>query len=98
MRQHGGTEHEAAGSAGKKRFAARVESLLAATPASKAEWGILVVDGATGETLFERNADRYFVAASNLKLFITALDALCIAMIEELSLAAPAGQNHEHPH
>jgi D-alanyl-D-alanine carboxypeptidase/D-alanyl-D-alanine-endopeptidase (penicillin-binding protein 4) len=45
---------------------------FAAVP-SKGHWGILVVDAATGEVLFQRNADSYFTPASNTKLFTTAL-------------------------
>jgi D-alanyl-D-alanine carboxypeptidase/D-alanyl-D-alanine-endopeptidase (penicillin-binding protein 4) len=33
----------------------------------------LIVDAASGEMLFEQNADRYFVPASNMKLFTSAL-------------------------
>jgi D-alanyl-D-alanine carboxypeptidase/D-alanyl-D-alanine-endopeptidase (penicillin-binding protein 4) len=55
------------------RFAGRAETLLAATPASKGDWGLLILDAQTGETLFEKNADGYFVPASNMKLFTTAL-------------------------
>jgi len=55
------------------RFAARVDSLLRTPPADKGEWGLLVVDGTTGATLFERNADDYFLPASNMKLLTTAL-------------------------
>jgi D-alanyl-D-alanine carboxypeptidase/D-alanyl-D-alanine-endopeptidase (penicillin-binding protein 4) len=55
------------------RFGGRAETLLAAAPASKGDWGLLVVDAQTGETLFEKNADGYFVPASNMKLFTTAL-------------------------
>src|ERR1700676_2106145 len=55
------------------RFGGRAETLLAASPSSKGDWGILIVDAQTGEPLFEKNAASYFVPASNMKLFTTAL-------------------------
>jgi D-alanyl-D-alanine carboxypeptidase/D-alanyl-D-alanine-endopeptidase (penicillin-binding protein 4) len=55
------------------RFGALAETLLAAGPSGKGDWGLLIVDAQTGDTLFEKNADRYFVPASNMKLFTTAL-------------------------
>jgi D-alanyl-D-alanine carboxypeptidase/D-alanyl-D-alanine-endopeptidase (penicillin-binding protein 4) len=55
------------------KFAARAAVLLGAAPASKGEWGLLILDADNGETLYEQNADRYFVPASNMKLFTTAL-------------------------
>lgn len=56
-----------------KKFATRADALLGTAPASKGEWGLLIVDAESGETLYEQNADRYFVPASNMKLFSTAL-------------------------
>jgi serine-type D-Ala-D-Ala carboxypeptidase/endopeptidase (penicillin-binding protein 4) len=60
------------------RFAVRAENLVQAAPVDKGEWGLLVVDAVTGETLYEKNADKYFVPASNMKLLTTAfaLDTL----------------------
>lgn len=55
------------------RFAERAERLLQTAPVDKGEWGSLIVDGATGETLYQKNADKYFVPASNMKLLTTAL-------------------------
>src|SRR5579859_328566 len=54
-------------------FGARADALLNAVPNSKGDWGLLIVDARTGETLYKKNADSYFVPASNMKLFTTAL-------------------------
>jgi D-alanyl-D-alanine carboxypeptidase/D-alanyl-D-alanine-endopeptidase (penicillin-binding protein 4) len=55
------------------RFAERAENLVSAAPVNKGEWGLLVVDAATGETLYEKDSDKYFTPASNMKLLTTAL-------------------------
>jgi serine-type D-Ala-D-Ala carboxypeptidase/endopeptidase (penicillin-binding protein 4) len=55
------------------RFAERAEKLVQTPPVDKGEWGLLVIDAVTGETLYEKNADKYFVPASNMKLLTTAL-------------------------
>src|SRR5690348_4854847 len=63
-------DHAAAAPSG---FAAAVSTILAGNPVNKGEWGILVEDASSGEVLYEQNADRYFVPASNMKLFTSAL-------------------------
>jgi serine-type D-Ala-D-Ala carboxypeptidase/endopeptidase (penicillin-binding protein 4) len=55
------------------RFARRAGALLAVSPVDKGAWGLLVVEAQSGKILFERGADSYFLPASNMKLFTTAL-------------------------
>jgi serine-type D-Ala-D-Ala carboxypeptidase/endopeptidase (penicillin-binding protein 4) len=59
--------------AAEARFGALAETLLAVGSSGKGDWGLLIIDAQTGDTLFEKNADSYFVPASNMKLFTTAL-------------------------
>lgn len=55
-------------------LARKVDEVLArSTTAQKAHWGMRFVDLASGQILYERNGDSYFVPASNTKLFSTAL-------------------------
>ena len=51
-------------------LAEKIDRVLAS---SKAFWGIEVVDLESGKTLYRWNADRFFVPASNTKLFTTAM-------------------------
>jgi D-alanyl-D-alanine carboxypeptidase/D-alanyl-D-alanine-endopeptidase (penicillin-binding protein 4) len=55
------------------RFAERAELLVQGAPVDKGEWGLLIVDAASGDILYQKNADKYFVPASNMKLLTTAL-------------------------
>ena len=69
----GSSAHEGHAGFAAELFGARAQLLLNSGPPSKGDWGLLVADAQTGELLFEQNADRYFVPASNMKLFTTAL-------------------------
>jgi D-alanyl-D-alanine carboxypeptidase/D-alanyl-D-alanine-endopeptidase (penicillin-binding protein 4) len=67
------SKHSRAKSLQPTGFTARVDAILGSAPQSKGEWGLLVTDAATGDVLYQCNADRYFLPASNMKLFTTAL-------------------------
>src|SRR5258708_26766496 len=54
-------------------FAAREQMILGNAQAAKGDWGVLITDALSGQVLFEQNADKYFVPASNMKLLTTAL-------------------------
>jgi len=56
-----------------ERFRQRAEAALSAAGPDKGGWGLLVTDAGTGEDLYARNADSFFMPASNAKLFTTAL-------------------------
>lgn len=51
-----------------------IGAILNRTPEAKgALWGIVAIDAGTGSVVFAYNADKFFVPASNTKLFTTAL-------------------------
>ena len=54
-------------------FAARAQMILESGQPAKGDWGLLIEDASSGQVLYEQNADKYFVPASNMKLFTTAL-------------------------
>jgi serine-type D-Ala-D-Ala carboxypeptidase/endopeptidase (penicillin-binding protein 4) len=51
--------------AGLRRY---IDSLADAPEFSNAHWGILIVDPASGDTLYSRNAGKLFMPASNMKI------------------------------
>jgi D-alanyl-D-alanine carboxypeptidase/D-alanyl-D-alanine-endopeptidase (penicillin-binding protein 4) len=68
-----------AGGLAAATLAQRVDAVLAASPASRgAFWGIQAVDLASGKTTYELNPNRFFVPASNAKLFTTALALMAL--------------------
>src|SRR5215470_15043094 len=64
----GSSAHEGHAMAPSELFSARAQLVLGAGQPAKGDWGLLVADAKTGQVLFEQNADRYFVPASNMKL------------------------------
>lgn len=55
-------------------LAAGISAVIESSAASRGgHWGILVRDLPGGRPVFQRNADRFFVPASNIKLFTTSL-------------------------
>jgi D-alanyl-D-alanine carboxypeptidase/D-alanyl-D-alanine-endopeptidase (penicillin-binding protein 4) len=56
-----------------ERFRNRVEAALSVSGPDKGVWGVLVRDADSGEVLYARNPDAYFMPASDAKLFTTAL-------------------------
>src|SRR5438876_9134970 len=55
----------------------RLAQLVDAPPFDRATWGIYVVDD-RGRVLYQRNADRFSVPASNTKLVVTAAAAVLL--------------------
>jgi D-alanyl-D-alanine carboxypeptidase/D-alanyl-D-alanine-endopeptidase (penicillin-binding protein 4) len=50
----------------------RIAAVLTTPGYQDAHWGLLIVDSASGQTLYERNADQLFCPASVTKLYSTA--------------------------
>jgi D-alanyl-D-alanine carboxypeptidase/D-alanyl-D-alanine-endopeptidase (penicillin-binding protein 4) len=61
-----------------QEFARHVDQMIDGSPFASARWGIKVVSLSNGDTLYERNANRLFTPASNMKIYTTgvALDLL----------------------
>jgi serine-type D-Ala-D-Ala carboxypeptidase/endopeptidase (penicillin-binding protein 4) len=55
------------------RFINRVQAATASPGNDKAYWGLMISDADTGEVAYSLNAGRYFMPASNAKLFTTAM-------------------------
>ncbi len=53
-------------------LAAKIEALITAPEYQHSRWGILVVDGETGKTVYAHNADQLFAPASVTKLYTCA--------------------------
>src|SRR5207302_11492677 len=51
--------------------AKKIEELLSQPEAARGFWGIQIISLANGQTVYENNADKLFVPASNTKLFTT---------------------------
>lgn len=56
-------------------LAAAIDAVVDAPPLHRAQWGIHVVDAATGDVVYARDPERLFIPASNAKL-VTAAAAL----------------------
>ena len=64
----------AVGSRGSDRaLASMIDSLVDIPAFANAHWGILIVDPASGDTLYARNAGKLFMPASNMKILTSAV-------------------------
>ncbi len=63
---------EPSSSSAHESLSHRIQAVLETPGYQEGHWGILVVDGKTGEAVYERNADQLFAPASVTKLFSTA--------------------------
>ena len=64
----------AVGSRGSNQGLRALIDSMADSPAfANAHWGILIVDPASGDTLYSRNAGKLFMPASNMKILTSAV-------------------------
>lgn len=49
-----------------------IDAVVTEPPLNQVHWGVLVVDPATGRSVYSRNAENKFVPASNQKILVTA--------------------------
>ena len=65
-------------SAGPADLVRRIDSAIDESESGEARWGICVISMADGATIYERNGDKLFTPASNMKIYTTgvALDLL----------------------
>lgn len=54
-------------------LAKRINSVIDSSELSSARWGVSVISMADGSPLFQRDADRLFTPASNMKIYTTAV-------------------------
>ena len=57
--------------ASKTPFEHQIDAILDAPPLDQVNWGVLIVDPEDGQVLYDRNARRKFIPASNMKLLAT---------------------------
>lgn len=50
-------------------LASKIEAVISGPDYKQARWGILIVDGDTGKTVYEHNADKLCIPASTTKLY-----------------------------
>jgi len=55
----------------------QIDTLLNKSPFEMAHWGVKIIRANTGEVIYERNAKKMFMPASNMKLYSTSA-ALCL--------------------
>jgi serine-type D-Ala-D-Ala carboxypeptidase/endopeptidase (penicillin-binding protein 4) len=65
-------------SAGLENLAARIDKAIDGNELAAARWGICVISMSNGSVVYQRNSDRLFTPASNMKIYTTgvALDLL----------------------